>query len=48
MFQLGALFPAAAFTHGDCLQYTDPLEVNLKVVRDMITTFGYCLWGLVG
>ena len=44
VFQLGALFPAAAFDHGDCLRYMDPLGVDLKLVRTTIVAFGYACW----
>ena len=44
VFQLGALFPAAAFDHGDCLRYMDPLGVDLKLVRTTIVAFGYSCW----
>lgn len=44
VFQLGVLFPAAAFTHGDCLKFMDPLGVSMSLVRDTITVFGYAIW----
>lgn len=47
LFQLGALCPAAIFTHGDCLQFTEPLGVSLHVIRGLIVWFGYCIWGLL-
>ena len=45
VFQLGALFPAAAFKHDDCLRYMDPLGVDLHLIRGTIVTFGYACWG---
>eukprot|EP00747_Dinoflagellata_sp_TGD_P205861 gnl/TRDRNA2_/TRDRNA2_79605_c1_seq1.p1 gnl/TRDRNA2_/TRDRNA2_79605_c1~~gnl/TRDRNA2_/TRDRNA2_79605_c1_seq1.p1 ORF type:complete len:498 (-),score=79.11 gnl/TRDRNA2_/TRDRNA2_79605_c1_seq1:20-1429(-) len=47
LFQLGALFPAACFTHGKCLTYQDPLGVDLFAVRDMTVWWGYFIWGSV-
>mmetsp|Transcript_37621 Transcript_37621/g.70293 ORF Transcript_37621/g.70293 Transcript_37621/m.70293 type:complete len:674 (-) Transcript_37621:70-2091(-) len=47
LFQLGALFPAAAFTHGRCLTYHNPLKADLSVIRYTIVTWGYFLWGSV-
>ena len=44
VFQLGALFPAAAFDHGDCIRYMDPFSVDLHFVRTTIVTFGYACW----
>eukprot|EP00928_Gymnodinium_smaydae_P068235 TRINITY_DN5130_c0_g1_i4.p1 TRINITY_DN5130_c0_g1~~TRINITY_DN5130_c0_g1_i4.p1 ORF type:complete len:505 (-),score=56.13 TRINITY_DN5130_c0_g1_i4:297-1811(-) len=43
LFQLGALCPAAIFTHSACLHYTDPLGVPLGLIRDIIVWFGYCI-----
>ena len=45
VFQLGALFPAAAFKHAACLRYMDPLNVPLGLVRTTIVAFGYACWG---
>lgn len=47
VFQLGALCPAAIFSHQDCLHYTNPLDVPLGVIRTVVIVFGYCLWGFV-
>lgn len=47
LFQLGALCPAAIFSHSACLHYTDPLGVPLTFIRDIIVTFGYCIWGFL-
>jgi hypothetical protein len=47
VFQLGALCPAAIFTHQGCLHYTNPLDVPLDVIRTVVIVFGYCLWGFV-
>ena len=33
VFQLGALFPTAAFEHGSCLNYQYPLDIPLYVSR---------------
>ena len=40
-------FPAAAFKHGDCLRYMNPLNVPLTPIRDTIVIFGYACWGSV-
>ena len=40
VFQLGALCPAAIFTHGDCLHYTDPLGVPLDLIGGIVVQFG--------
>ena len=41
VFQLGVLFPAAAFNHSEtCLEYMAPLGVDMHLVRDIIVTFG--------
>jgi hypothetical protein len=45
VFQLGALFPAAAFEHADCLKYMNPLNVPLEIIRNTIIAFGYAIWG---
>jgi hypothetical protein len=47
MFQLGALCPAAVFTHGDCLFFTDPLGVSLHAMSTIVLVFGYCIWGFI-
>lgn len=47
LFQLGALCPAAIFTHNKCLHYTDPLGVSLHLIRGLIVAFGYCIWGFM-
>merc|ERR1712196_491399 len=47
VFQLGALCPAAIFTHGDCLQYTNPFGVSLHMVSHIVVTFGYGCWGFL-
>lgn len=47
LFQLGALFPAAAFTHGECIRYMDPLGTNMYVIRATIVGFGYVFWSSV-
>lgn len=36
IFQLGCLLPAAIFSHGDCLYYTDPLNVSLFAIREIV------------
>jgi len=43
LFQLGALCPAAIFTHGSCLHYTNPLDVPLHWIRDTVVSFGYTI-----
>ena len=45
VFQLGALFPAAAFEYSACLRYMNPLNADLHLIRGTIVTFGYCCWG---
>jgi len=47
VFQLGALCPAAIFTHKDCLHYTDPLGVSLHTISGVVVVFGYFIWGFV-
>jgi hypothetical protein len=47
VFQLGALCPAAIFTHKDCLHYTDPLGVSLHTISNIIVIFGYLIWSFV-
>jgi hypothetical protein len=42
LFQLGAICPAAIFTHGECLHHSDPFGVSLRFLRDVAVTFGYC------
>jgi hypothetical protein len=41
VFQLGTLFPAAAFTHTDCIQWMAPLDVDLDFARWLVVSFGY-------
>eukprot|EP00931_Biecheleriopsis_adriatica_P073611 TRINITY_DN47861_c0_g1_i1.p1 TRINITY_DN47861_c0_g1~~TRINITY_DN47861_c0_g1_i1.p1 ORF type:complete len:633 (-),score=106.97 TRINITY_DN47861_c0_g1_i1:16-1878(-) len=47
VFQLGALCPAAIFTHGDCLRYHDPLGVSLHLISFIVCAFGYGVWGFL-
>ena len=47
LFQLGALFPAAAFSHGECIRYMDPLGTDMYVIRATIVGFGYVFWSSV-
>jgi len=47
VFQLGALAPAAIFTHGACLKYHDPLGVSLHLTSFIIAAFGYAVWGFL-
>jgi hypothetical protein len=47
VFQLGALCPAAIFSHKDCLHYTDPLGVSLHTISSIVVVFGYLIWGFV-
>mmetsp|Transcript_53079 Transcript_53079/g.95170 ORF Transcript_53079/g.95170 Transcript_53079/m.95170 type:complete len:567 (+) Transcript_53079:78-1778(+) len=46
-FQLGALCPAAIFTHSDCLHYTDPLGVPLHLVREIMVINCFLVWGFI-
>jgi hypothetical protein len=41
IIQIGSLCPAAIFTHGSCLQYTDPLGIPLEWIRYVAVRFGY-------
>ena len=41
VFQLGTLFPAAAFTHTDCIKWMAPLDVDLDFARWLVVSFGY-------
>jgi len=48
IFQLGTLYPAAAFQRNDgCLQFLNPLFVDLFLIRDTIVAFGYAIWSSV-
>ena len=47
VFQLGVLFPAAAFNHTDCIQWLNPMGVDMHIIRDTIVIFGYGIWGSV-
>eukprot|EP00929_Paragymnodinium_shiwhaense_P061252 TRINITY_DN30585_c0_g1_i1.p1 TRINITY_DN30585_c0_g1~~TRINITY_DN30585_c0_g1_i1.p1 ORF type:complete len:681 (-),score=96.47 TRINITY_DN30585_c0_g1_i1:99-2141(-) len=47
VFQLGALCPAAVFTHQDCLFFTNPLGVSMSVMSLVVITFGYLIWGFI-
>jgi len=47
VFQLGALCPAAVFTHKECLHFTDPLGVPLEAMSTIVTVFGYFIWGFI-
>mmetsp|Transcript_127342 Transcript_127342/g.284013 ORF Transcript_127342/g.284013 Transcript_127342/m.284013 type:complete len:635 (-) Transcript_127342:19-1923(-) len=47
VFQLGALCPAAVFTHKDCLHFTAPLGVSMGTMSGIVMTFGYFIWGFI-
>lgn len=47
VFQLGALCPAAVFTHRDCLHFTAPLGVSLHAMSGIVIVFGYLIWSFV-
>ena len=47
VFQLGVLFPAAAFNHTDCIEWLNPMGVDMHIIRDTIVMFGYGIWGSV-
>lgn len=46
-FQLGALVGPALFTHGDCLQYSNPLNVSLHMIRHIVVVNCFLVWGFV-
>jgi len=43
LFQLGLLLPATHFSHGGCLQVTNPLGVNLHILQDAVFALGSVL-----
>lgn len=46
VIQIGTLCPAAIFTHGSCLQYTDPLGTPFEWIRYVAVRYGYCIAGV--
>mmetsp|Transcript_53441 Transcript_53441/g.98839 ORF Transcript_53441/g.98839 Transcript_53441/m.98839 type:complete len:592 (-) Transcript_53441:272-2047(-) len=48
LFQLGLLMPATHFSHGDCLNVTNPLGVSLHLVQGAVLALGSSvqLWAL--